>query len=182
MDAPGGAEPAIAAMLYGPSRVSTDIAGCSVVIEEKTLYPYSGDVEIVVRPASPSAFCLWLRNPSWSCATRITCPGAEVRLLGSFWQLSKQWKAGDKVTIRFDQAVREVPAVNGEIALQYGPLLYVLPIPGTTKTVKTYRRAGFEDYLMSANKDVNAKLGLPASTRSNASASRPDNASPQARP
>jgi cold shock CspA family protein len=118
-----------------------------------------------VRPAKPVTFCLWLRNPSWSRATQIACPGAEARLVGGFWQVRKEWKSGDKVAIRFEQGIREVQAVNGEIALQYGPLLYVLPVPGTTKTVKTYPRAGFEDYLMSANKDVETKLALPAWNR-----------------
>ena len=164
---PRGAEPAIAAVLYGPSQMTADIAGSAVSIEEKTLYPYSGEVELTVRPAKPVAFCLWLRNPSWSRATKIACPGAEVRQVGGFWQVRKQWNSGDKVTIRFEQAIREVPAINGEIALQYGPLLYVLPVRGTTKTVKTYPRAGFEDYLMSANKDVETKLALPASQRAN---------------
>ena len=165
---PGGAEPAIAAMLYGPSQMTGEIAGSKVAIEEKTLYPYSGDVEMVVRPTTPISFCLWLRNPSWSGTTRITCPGAEVRLVGRFWHVRKQWKAGDKVVIRFDQTIREVPAINGEVALQYGPLLYVLPIPGTVKTVKTYGKAGFQDYLMSANKGVHTKWGLPAAQRDNA--------------
>jgi hypothetical protein len=164
---PRGAEPAVAAVLYGPAEMTADIAGSAVSIEEKTLYPYSGEVELTVRPAKPTAFCLWLRNPSWSRATRIACPGAAVRLVGGFWQVRKEWRSGDKVAIRFDQVIREVPAINGEIALQYGPLLYVLPVRGTTKTVRTYSRAGFEDYLMSADKDVKTKLALPASQRAN---------------
>jgi hypothetical protein len=162
---PRGAEPAIAALLYGPAQMTADIAGSAVSIEEKTLYPYSGDVDMTVRPPKPITFCLWLRNPSWSRATQIVCPGAEVRQVGGFWQVRKEWRNGDKVAIRFDQIIREVAAINGEIALQYGPVLYVLPVRGTTKTVKTYPRAGFEDYLMSADKDVETKLALPASQR-----------------
>jgi hypothetical protein len=174
---PRGAEPAVAAVLYGPSQTTADIAGCAVTIEEKTLYPYSGEVRLTVRPAQPVAFCLWLRNPSWSRATQIACPGAEVRQVGGFWQVRKEWRNGDKVAIRFEQIIREVPAVNGEIALQYGPLLYVLPVPGTTKAVKTYPRAGFEDYLMSAHKDVETKLALPASQRANGFGFTPKHAS-----
>ena len=162
---PRGAEPAIAAVLYGPSQVTADIAGCAVSIEEQTLYPYSGEVELTVRPAQPAAFCLWLRNPAWSRATRIACPGAEVRRVGGFWQVRKEWKNGDKVAISFEQDIRELPAVNGEVALQYGPLLYVLPVSGTTKTVRTYPRAGFADYLMSADKNAAPKLALPAAQR-----------------
>lgn len=165
---PRGPEPAIAAMLYGPSQMETDIAGRAVKIEEKTLYPYSGELEILVQPASPVRFCLWLRNPPWSRAAQITCPGSDVRQVYGFWQVRKEWRAGDKVAVRFDQTIHEVPGVNnGEVALQYGPLLYVLPVPGTAKTVKTYAKTGFEDYLMSADKGAEVKLGLPASQRKN---------------
>ena len=162
---PRGPEPAIAAMLYGPSQMTVDIAGVAVSIDEKTLYPYSADVELTVHPARPVTFCLSLRNPSWSHATQITCPGAAVRRVDGFWQVRRQWSSGDKVGIHFDQVVRELPAVNGEIALQYGPLLYVLPVRGTTKTIKTYPKSGLEDYLMSADKDVETKLALPAEQR-----------------
>ncbi len=170
---PCGAEPAIAAVLYGPSQMTADIAGAAVSIEEKTLYPYSGEVELTVRPAKPVSFCLWLRNPSWSGATQIDCPGAVVRQVGGFCQLRKEWTSGDRVAIRFEQNIREAPAINGEIAIQYGPLLYVLPVRGTTRTVKTYPKAGFEDYLMSADKDVETKLALPASQRAHGFGFRP---------
>ncbi len=163
---PSGAEPAIAAMLYGPSELATDIAGTAVAIEEITLFPYAGDVELTVSPAKPADFCLWLRNPSWSSNTRVVSPGAEIRLVNGFWQVRKQWQAGDKLTIRFEQAIREVPAINGELALQYGPLLYVLPVPGTARTVKTYNRPGLADYLMSADNGED-KQALPASQRTN---------------
>jgi hypothetical protein len=159
---PRGAEAAIAAVLYGPSQMTADIAGSAVSIEEKTLYPYAGEVELTVRPARPVSFCLWLRNPSWSRAARIVCPGAEVRVVGGFWQVRKEGSSGDKVAIAFDQVIRALPAVNGESAIQYGPLLYVLPVRGTIKTVARYPQAGFEDYLMSADKDVETKLALPA--------------------
>ncbi len=161
---PNGTEPAIAAMLYGPSELTTDIAGTTVAIEEKTLYPYAGDVEITVSPEKPVDFCLWLRNPSWSGDTRVVCPGAEIRLENGFWKVRKQWMAGDKLTIRFDQAIREVQAINGEIALQYGPLLYVLPVEGTARTVRAYAKPGFEDYLMTAANGEDKKA-IPAAQR-----------------
>ena len=59
---PRGAEPAVAAVLYGPSQMTANIAGAAVTIEEKTLYPYSGEVDLTVRPARPVSFCLWLRT------------------------------------------------------------------------------------------------------------------------
>ncbi len=160
---PNRAEPALAATLYGPCEVQTEIAGTAVRIEEQTSYPFSGDVEILLHPARPAAFCLWLRNPAWSQGTKIVCRGADIRQVGGFWQVRKEWQEGDSVAIHFRQAIREIPAIDGEVALQYGPLLYVLPLKCEKETVRTYSKPGFKDYYVSLAKDANANLGLDPS-------------------
>ena len=83
---------------------------------------------MILHPEVPLRFCQWLRNPEWSQETKIVCPGASIRRAGSFWQVRKQWKAGDSISIRFTQTVRALPALDNEFALQYGPLIYVLPV------------------------------------------------------
>jgi hypothetical protein len=163
---PKGSEPALAATLYGPCDVETQLAGVSVRIEEKTGYPYSGDVKITVRPEKPLSFCIWLRNPEWSKETKISCPGANIKRVGSFWQVRKTWKEGDSVAIRFDQTVHEVPALGNEFALQYGPLLYVLPVKGETQTIKTYAKSEFKDYFVTKSENVETDLALPSKQRS----------------
>ncbi len=157
---PTGSEPAIAAMLYGPVELTTDIAGSTVSIQEKTHFPFSGDVELDVHPAQEVGFCLWLRDPSWSRDTKINCPGADIHLVNGYWQVRKKWNAGDKLTMHFDQAIRAVRAINGEAALQYGPLLYVLPVPGVEQTVRTYAESELKDYLVAAAKDTDTNLRL----------------------
>ena len=164
---PNSAEPALAATLYGPCEVSAQAAETLVRIDEKTSYPYSGDVEIALHPAKPAAFCLWLRNPEWSKETKVISAGSDIRQVGAFWQVRKEWKEGDSVVVHFDQAIRDVPAINGEVALQYGPLLYVLPVKGETKSVKTYAKAGFKDYYVSPAKGTDTNLALPADKRAN---------------
>jgi hypothetical protein len=79
--------------------------------------------------------------------------------------VSKKWKAGDTVTLHFVPSVREVSAVNGEIAIQYGALLFVQPIEAQKTITRTYSVAGFEDsyYLPAAGKYE--ALALPASLR-----------------
>ena len=166
---PAGPEPALAAALYGPCRLTTELAGTRVQVEEATAYPYSDSVELTLTPEKPAEFCLWLRNPSWSKDTKIACAGADIRRVGDFWQLRKMWKPGDTVTIKFDQAVREVPAINGEVALQYGPLLYVLPVKGERETVKSYAKSELKDYFVNLPKGTDPKepraLFLPEAKR-----------------
>jgi hypothetical protein len=59
--------------------------------------------------------------------------------------VSKKWSPGDTIRIQFAPIVEEVPAVNGEVALQYGALLFARPIPSTKTVVKTYPLPGLED-------------------------------------
>lgn len=162
---PAGSEPALAATLYGACETQTEIAGVPLRIEEKTGYPYSGDVELILKPAKPTKFCLWLRNPSWLKNSNIVCAGADLRRVGDFWQVRKRWKSGDTVAIHFDQSLRQVPAINGEVALQYGPLLYVLPIKGEIKTIKTYPNSNLKDYYVLADPEAVSDLSLPAGQR-----------------
>lgn len=162
---PRGPEPALAATLYGPCDVKTQVAGVPVLIEEKTSYPYSGDVEITLRPDKPLHSCLWLRNPEWSNETKITCPGASITRAGSFWQVRKMWKEGDSIAIHFDQTVREVRALGDEVALHYGPLLYVLPVKGEVQVVKTYPKSELKDYYVTESMSIETDLALPGAKR-----------------
>jgi DUF1680 family protein len=143
----------LAALLYGPCTVSTTVGNDRVTISEQ--------VEIKVEPEHDSAFTLLLRNPGWSKATTVTCPGARISSQGGYWKVSKTWQKGDALKIVFAPQIFQVPAVNGEIALQYGPLLYALPIPSTKKAVKKYPVPGFADYFLTPTVPI-PNLSLPA--------------------
>lgn len=134
----------LAALLYGPCTVATTVGGIRVELEERTDYPFAHTVEIVVRPEREKDFPLYFRDPQWSRGTKLTCDGARIERDGAFWKVSKRWKPGDRVSLEFVAEVRQVAAVNGELALQYGALLYALLIPHKRTVVKTYP-LGFED-------------------------------------
>jgi hypothetical protein len=161
---PEGPEPALAATLYGPCVIKTRLNGVAIEIEEGTHYPYSGDVEITLHPETPLRFCLWLREPEWSNATHIECHGADIRRVDCYWQVRKEFKAGDSISIRFGQAVRVVPALDNEFALQYGPLLYVLPVKSEMQTVRTYARPEFKDYYVTRTQDAETDFALAPGT------------------
>jgi uncharacterized protein len=135
----------LAALLYGPCTVSTQVGGVKIALEEKTNYPFQNAVEIVVRPDQPTEFALLLRDPGWSRGTNVSSPGAQISRVGEYWRVSKKWNAGDAIQVRFTPIVEEVVAVNGEVALQYGALLFARPIPSTRTVIRTYPLAGFED-------------------------------------
>jgi hypothetical protein len=155
----------LAALLYGPCKVSTTVQSVRVQIEEKTHYPFENIVEIAIQPEHETEFPILLRDPEWSNGTTVKCDGATVSREGSYWLVTKKWKAGDTVHLEFLPSVREVPAVNGEVAIQYGALLFVQPIEAHKQVIKTYPVPGFEDayYLPTAGKYQ--AIALPASLR-----------------
>ncbi len=135
----------LAALLYGPCRVSTQIGGVDVAIEEQTAYPFEDQVSIAVHPEKPARFSLLLRDPGWSDGTQVSCPNARIAREGSYWRVTKEWKAGDTVHVRFTHEVRTLTAVNGEIALEYGALVFARPIASTQTVIRTYPLPGFAD-------------------------------------
>lgn len=139
------AEGGLAAMLYGPCKVSTMVRDVRVKIDESTRYPFENTVKIAVEPEREAEFPLLFRDPDWSDGTRVECAGASIVREGSYWTVTKRWKAGDSVTLQFMPTVHEVAAVNGEVALQYGALLFVEPIEAHKQVLKKYDLPGFED-------------------------------------
>jgi hypothetical protein len=135
----------LAALLYGPCRVSTTVAGVKVEIHERTGYPFDHAIEIEVAPEREIEFSLLLREPEWSRGTTVACPGARITREGDYWRVTKRWTSGDTVRVTFAAVVQEIPAVNGEVALQYGALVFAQSIASTRTVTKTYPLAGFED-------------------------------------
>ena len=155
----------LAAVLYGPCRVATTIDGARVGIEERTNYPFENSVEIEIRPEREAEFPILLRDPGWSMGTTVRSAGARIGREGSYWIVTKKWKAGDTVSLSFSPSVREVAAVNGEVGLQYGALLFAQPIAAQKRTVKAYPVAGFEDSYYVQEPGRYEALALAASLR-----------------
>jgi uncharacterized protein len=160
-------EGGLAALLYGPCTLTTTVGGVSVKLEEKTNYPFEHTVEVAVQPERKSLFSLYFRDPQWSQRTKLECDGAHIERTGDFWKVSKSWKPGDRISLTFVAKVQPVTAVNGEVALKYGALLYALPISSTKKVVKTYSVTGFEDTHYEPGHDIADQLALVGGSREN---------------
>ena len=135
----------LAALLYGPSNVETNVKGVGVRIEEATEYPFSGTISLTVSAKQPVEFPLVLRNPGWSKSTQVTCEGASVSKNGDYFVVRKKWTAGEHVKVVFSESIIGIPAWYAEIALQRGPLVYALTIPSNKLEIKHYSLPGFAD-------------------------------------
>jgi uncharacterized protein len=79
----------LAALLYGPSIVNTEVKGVRVRVEEKTDYPFSPEISITLSPERSVDFPLVFRNPRWSKATQVQYDGATVSLEGDYFTVHK---------------------------------------------------------------------------------------------
>jgi DUF1680 family protein len=92
-------------------------------------------VEITISPATTSEFSLFLRAPGWSRSTEFTVNGQRDTGTvepGRYFEIRRQWRAGDRVEVKFDmtpQLIRANPLVredSGRVAIQRGPLVYCM--------------------------------------------------------
>ncbi len=142
---PAGEE-GLAALLLGPSEVSADVNGTAVSIVEETEYPFSDSVTFRITAETPVAFPLHIRIPSWAGAVTVTAGGATVSATEGLRILRKEWQTGDSVIVAFENPVQTSTCVNGEVAVNRGPLLYVLQWAATTN-VLTKSRGGVPEYI-----------------------------------
>lgn len=108
--------------------------GTPIRLEQKTGYPWKGEVQIAVNPARAAEFTLRLRVPGWSARTAVSVNGAAVSGVraGAYLELKRAWKPGDTVRLSLDVATRltqsnlRVRENVGKVAVERGPLLYCM--------------------------------------------------------
>lgn len=140
--------------LFGASVVTFGLNKNNVTLEQKTNYPWEGDVSIVVKPEKSETFDIHVRIPGW--ATQHPMPGdlytfadqvtekptlllngkpAVYTLEKGYAVLKRKWKAGDVIDIHFPMPVRrvqsraEVAADVNKYTYQRGPLVYCAEWP-----------------------------------------------------
>lgn len=122
--------------LYASSRAMLQVAGQSVVVEQKTAYPWKDKVRLSVRPERPATFTLSLRIPGWCRKPSLKVNGKTVALgpitKKGYARVKREWGSGDRITLTLPMPVERMaanPRVRhdaGRVALQRGPVLYCL--------------------------------------------------------
>lgn len=120
------------------------IDGTNVEMVQKTNYPWSGKVEITVNPAEAKRFSLYVRVPDRNISKlytatppvhglkTLTVNGLAVKphIEKGYAVITRDWEAGDRVELEMPMEPQRVvadpriKADTGDVALQYGPLVY----------------------------------------------------------
>lgn len=141
--------------LYAGSNVEIDLADTKVKLNQKTGYPFDGNIGIQVDPEKEGAeFTLWVRIPTWTSdrfipgelyryadsqktSTSVKINGQKVRTaaVDGYIPLKRSWNTGDKVEIALDMPVRynvadeRVEADINRVCITRGPILYCAEEP-----------------------------------------------------
>jgi hypothetical protein len=115
--------------LFVPSRLRCMRGASRIELEQKTDYPYTGDVSIRIHAERSETFTLYLRVPEWAgpgTAVSVNGRSAGVQIQpGSFCALAREWKDGDVIEYTIDRPLR-LEAVDAQhpntVALLFGPL------------------------------------------------------------
>jgi len=113
--------------LYAPSTAAWKAAG--VRLETITTFPDGDAASIVLTAASPKAFTLALRRPAWAGdGFAVTVNGVAQEALappGSYVEISRTWRTGDRVDLVLPKALRLEPLPDNpsRAAILWGPLV-----------------------------------------------------------
>jgi DUF1680 family protein len=112
--------------IYAPSTADWKSAG--VKLEVATDLPIGQQVTINVNSQSPKKFTLALRRPFWAgdgFSVRVNGSAMKSTPANSYVEISRTWKAGDKVELVMPKTLRKeaLPDNPNRIAVMWGPLV-----------------------------------------------------------
>ncbi len=110
--------------LFIPSEMNWREKGLS--IRQETRYPEGDKINFTVKAQRPTNFSLRLRYPVWANNVSVAVNGRPETITakpGSFIEIKRTWKAGDRVELTIPMSLRleTMPDNPRRVAILYGP-------------------------------------------------------------
>jgi DUF1680 family protein len=108
--------------------------GLPIKVQQKTNYPWDGDIRLTLNPSEPADFTVHVRIPGWVNDAKVAVNGKTVEGVrpGQYLAMARRWSPGDVVTLHLPMT-SEVIASNprvaenlGRVAVQRGPVVYCM--------------------------------------------------------
>lgn len=138
------------ANLFATSKAEIALdGGQKVTIEQKTEYPWQGDIKFTVTPQKQANLTLNIRIPGWARNEAVpsdlytfkdsvqgnptlTVNGKvqTIKVVKGYVAINRSWKKGDVVDLKLPMPIRrivsndKVASNRGRVALQRGPIVY----------------------------------------------------------
>ena len=133
--------------LYLPSTLRWNGRSAQFALRQSTAYPYDSSVRFDVTASSSAEFSVFLRIPAWAQGASLTAsgmPGTHQLQAGTFAEIRRQWKNGDRIELDLPFATR-LEAVDAHhpdvMALVTGPLVLMALRDGDTSREPVARTA-----------------------------------------
>lgn len=119
---------------YIDSQATLSLNGTDLTIEQKTDYPWDGNVDLTVTPSAPVQATIAFRLPGWCKTADVSVNGEAIDLaplnVKGYIHLNRTWNPDDRISILLHMPVERVyahPAVRhdaGKVALMRGPIVF----------------------------------------------------------
>lgn len=129
----------VAVNLYGGNRLDTKLSdGSRIVLKQETAYPWEGNIKLTVVACKGTPFSIQLRIPGWATSASLWVNGealAEEIVPGSYFTLTRTWRAGDVISLDLPLAVElleghpRIEEVRNQVAIKRGPVVYCVESP-----------------------------------------------------
>jgi uncharacterized protein len=126
----------LAVHLYGENKAELSVGKAFVRLQQKTEYPWNGDIRIEIGTDAPADFSLRLRIPGWCRKATLEVNGQTVDLgevvTKGYAVIAREWHDGDVIRLSFDMPINRIhahPSVSenaGCVALKRGPVVYCI--------------------------------------------------------
>lgn len=120
--------------LYNQNRAEAAVGGSVVQIEQRTRYPWDGEIDVTLTLPQPTHFELALRIPGWCRDFHAAVNGEQVSLTPErgYIVIAREWQSSDHVTLSLTMPVERIranPHIRQDahcVALQRGPIVYCI--------------------------------------------------------
>lgn len=114
---------------FGPGSFQGKLSdNTPVALQFETAYPLTGRVQLRVEPLVSRRFTLRVRIPGWTLSPSVRLNNTPVKGVnpGTYVEMNRQWRAGDRVVLDLDLRLRVVAGdreTAGRVSIYRGPLL-----------------------------------------------------------
>ncbi len=121
-----------------PASLETTMKGAKISVTMETQYPFRNCCKYIVKVDKPVTFSLKIRIPGW--AESVSVNGAEVTKKPHI-TINKEWNGTEELVVTLGATPKLVSRPNNLKAVEYGALVFALPIE-TEYKMKEYERDG----------------------------------------
>lgn len=118
----------IISVTLAPATLTTVVKGTNVTVKLDSNYPFFNELKYTVIVSEPVEFDLAVRIPSWCPTPKVD--GVSTNAENGLIHLKRIWRDSAAITVQLSREIKMIPRPNNLYAVQYGPLVFSLPISG----------------------------------------------------